>query len=190
MRRWEDRRAYFLSEAERDLEFGEDVRPCLVALAGEERLFLAFLRSFRRGELYDAIVELLALAGALGADRLAMSLPGRAWSLQDPVPPVLPGVADLRQRVLVLEESDGTAGAPRGSTLAIPYDIVDGGVRWGEPLGGGDWVGALAGALGATIEVRERMRGPDRAVRRQAERCVAAGHFLALGPTVAGRLDL
>lgn len=186
MQRWEDRRAYFLGEAARDIERGEDVRPCLVAMTGEDRLFLAFLRSFERGELFDALLELLALAGTLGADRLAMSLPGRAWSLQDPVPPVLPGVGDLRQRVLVIEEAAGAAG----STLAIPYEVIDGTVRWGDALGGGNWVGSLAGALLKTIEVRDRMRGPDLLIRRQAQRCVAAGHFLALGPTVADRLAL
>lgn len=188
MRRWEERWAYFLDEARRDLTSGEEVRPCLVVLAGEERLFLAFVRSFGRGGLYDAVVELLALAGALGADRLALSLPGRAWSLQDPVAPVVPGVADLRQRVLVIEESDGTAGAPRGCTLAIPYDVEDGVVRWGEPLGGGQWVGSLAGALAGTIAARQRLRASDREVRRQAQRCVAAGHLLAVGPTLADRL--
>lgn len=190
MRRWEERRAYFLDEARRDIECGDDVRPCLVALAGEERLFLAFLRPFERGELLDALIELLALAAPLGADRLAMSLPGRAWSLHDPVPPVLPGVGDLRQRVLVIEEADGTRGRPRGSTLAIPFDIADGTVVWGDPLDGGDWVGPLAGALVKTIAERERIRGRDRAPRRQAQRCVALGHMVALGPTVADRLAL
>lgn len=188
MRRWEDRQAYFLDEARRDIEDGRDARPCVVALAGADRLFLAFLRPFERGELYDALVELLALAAPLGADRLALSLPGRAWSLHDPVPPVLPGVGDLRQRVLVIHEADGTRGRPRDRTLAIPYDLVGGAVRWGDPLEGGDWVSPLGGVLAVTIRHRDRVRGGDRAIRRQAERCVVLGHFLALGPTVAERL--
>lgn len=190
MRRWEERRAYFLEEAARDVEAGEEVRPCLVAVAGEERLFLAFLRSFARGELFAAVVELLALAGPLGADRLALALPGRAWSLNDPVPPVLAGVADLRQRVLVIEEADGSCGPPRGGTLAVPYDVDGTSVRWGEPLGGGHWVGPLSGALAATIAARDRLHEPDPALRHRAARCVAAGHLLAVGPAVADRLGL
>lgn len=190
MRRWEDRRSYFLDEARRDLEGGQDVRPCFVALTGTDRLFLAFVRPFERGELFEALVELLALAAPLGADRLAMSLPGRAWSLRDPVPPVLPGIGDLRQRVLVIEEADGTLGQPHASTLVIPFDVADGTLRWGDPLGGGEWVGPLAGALAKTIAVRDRTPGPDHTIRRQAQRCAALGHLLALGPGVAERLAL
>jgi len=91
---------------------------------------------------------------------------------------------------LVIEEADGTRGHPRGSTLAIPFDLADGTLRWRDPLDGGDWVGPLGGALAKTIAARDRIRGGDRAIRRQAQRCVALGHFLALGPTVADRLAL
>ncbi len=121
----------FLREAARaDLDGKGEVRPCLAAFCGDRAAFVAFVRPFAKGGYADPLIELLAAAGGIGADRLALSIAGRAWSMNDPVSPVVPGAGDLRQRVLCLflVQADETA------EVVHPFDIVDGAVRWGEPL--------------------------------------------------------
>jgi hypothetical protein len=190
MQAWEDRTAFLMDEARRDLEAGADVRPCFVALAGDQRLFLAFLRPFAQGEYLDPLVELIALAAPLGADRLAFSISGRAWSLDDPIPPVLPGVGDLRQRVLTIVEADGSSGSARPVTTGIPFDLVEGQVRWGTPFHGDDTVSAIPAALATAVRNRNEIRGTDREIRAQAERCVALGHLVALAGPIHARLHV
>lgn len=179
-----------MEEASRDLEGGAPVRPCLVALAGEQRLFLAFLRAFAPRRHLDALVELFALAAPLDADRLVLSMGARAWSLDDPIPPVLPDGGDLRQRVLALLEVDGSAGWPRARSTVVPFDLQDGRVRWGEEISQEGEQAPLLRAMALTLRHRARIgRGAtEEQIRAQAERCAARGHLLGLSPSVHRRL--
>ncbi|MGH8899450.1 MAG: hypothetical protein ACRDZ4_21105 [Egibacteraceae bacterium] len=190
MQQWEEMERFMIAEAERDLEAGDEIRPCFTAFSGGNPLVLAFLRPFPKGGYHDPLIELIALAAPLDADRLKLSISGRAWSMNDPIPPVDPDLGDLRQRVLEIESVDGTVGRPRCSSALHPYDVVDGTVRWGETmrLGGGE--GWIPGALEIAVRKRRRLRAPLDEIRKQAERCVILGHLVALGPTVADRLQL
>ncbi len=189
MTQWEGRRAFLLDEARDDLERGEEVRPCLLAWRGDRPLLVAYLRPYRRGGHVDALVEVLSVAAPLGADRLALSVGGRAWSLRDPVTPVIDGVGDLRQRVVVLEQVDATSGRIVMGTLAVPFRLDDRRqVTWLPPVDSEETISRACTALAASIHHRGRFAAePDR-IRRRAQACVAAGHQLALSAPVHDEL--
>lgn len=193
MQRWEEIEPWLVEEAERDLRAGDDAaRPCLAAYRGEEPLFVAFLRQFAKGRYHDALIELLALAAPLRADRLAFSVTGRAWSLDDPIPPVTDGV-DLRQQVLMVESADSSTGRVVSRSLLIPFDRSPGRgvITWGERqvhAGGCGWIpGALRMAVGREMHLRMEAHHAD--VVGQAVRVQRLGHLLAVGPGLAQRLD-
>ncbi|MGH8932772.1 MAG: hypothetical protein ACRDZO_19670 [Egibacteraceae bacterium] len=191
MQQWDQMEQFMVTEAERDLLDGRDVRPCLVAFAGETPLLLAFVRPFAKGAYQQPLIELIALAAPLDADRLKFSITGRAWSMLDPIPPVDPALGDLRQRVLAIESVDGSAGSVRAWSTIHPYDVVGGAVRWGEAnhLTGGE--GWIPSALRETVRMRRELtRASITDIRAQADRCARLGHLVALGPTVAERLGL
>ena len=191
MLEWHEVEAHLLAEADLDLKEGTDVRPCLAAFAGSQPLFVAFLRSFAKGEYADPVIELLALAAPLDADRLALSIAARAWSLDDPVAPVLPGVGDLRQRVLTVHCVDGAGGRPVVTSALHPFTCAGQSVTWEAPLrhaGGGE--GWLASALALAVERRNALAAPAVEIRRQARRCVDLGHMLALTDCAAQRMGL
>ncbi|MGH8906127.1 MAG: hypothetical protein ACRD0K_06355 [Egibacteraceae bacterium] len=189
MQQWDEIEQFMIAEAERDLTVGQEVRPCFTAFAGPTPLVLAFVRPFPKGGYQQPLIELIALAAPLDADRLKLSITGRAWSLLDPIPPVDAQAGDLRQRVLSIESVDAHAGRPRSHSVLVPFDVVDGAVVWGEPTrmtGGEGWIPF---AFRRAVRVRGRLRGASIAdLRAQAERCAALGHLIALGPTVADRL--
>src|SRR5690606_2934864 len=121
MQRWDEVEQWLKEEAEADLLAGQDsARPCLAAYRGHEPLFVAFLRRFEKGRYHDAVIELLALAIPLQANQLAMSMTGRAWSLDDPIVPVSEE-GDLRQRVLMIESADSTSGAVESLSVIFPF---------------------------------------------------------------------
>ncbi|MPZ87441.1 MAG: hypothetical protein GEU81_05075 [Nitriliruptorales bacterium] len=188
MQTWEDRQGFLLDEARRDLEASQQVRPCLLAMAGARRLFIAFLRPFDRGRHLDALVELLALAAPLDADRLALSIPARAWSMNDPLPPVLPGLGDLRQRVLTILEADGSNGSETARSTLIPFDLDDNRVHWGDPHVTEGETGPVSSALLLTVRHRHELRAEDRDIRTQAARCVRLGHLVAFAEPLSQRL--
>lgn len=190
MQQWDEMEQFMIAEAERDLEAGDEIRPCFTAFAGEAPLVLAFLRPFPKGGYHEPLIELIALAAPLEADRLKLSISGRAWSMDDPIPPVDPDFGDLRQRVLEIESVDGTAGRPRSASTLLPFDVVGGTVRWGETARLGSGEGWIPNALEVAVRKRHRFRASLDEIRRQAERCVTLGHLVALGPTVADRLCL
>ncbi len=187
---WHDVRAFLLQQAREDLDGGADIRPCLVAFCGEQLLFVAFLRSFDEGAYADPIIELLALAAPLGADRLALSLPGRAWSLHDPVPPVVEGLGDLRQRVLCTITVDATAGDAGVSIVVRPFTRADADVVWGHPACSDDGEGWVVSALSLATQSRAALAASKADISCQARRCVALGHILALHDGVAKELGL
>jgi hypothetical protein len=191
MRTWDDRRDFLLDEAARDLVATGEVRPCLVAFRGDEPLLLAWSRPFEKGAYHEPLLELLTLAAMLRADRLALSLSGRAWSHRDPIPPVVDGAGDLRQRVVLVESVDATRVPPERGSLIVPFELDGETVRWGEDrldLDGAD--GWASGALLTAAEGPAELRGSDEETRMHALRCVALGHLLAFEQAVVDRLDL
>ena len=188
---WNEVDEFLREEATADLEEAGDIRPSLVAFRGEEPLFVAFLRSFEKGRYADPIIELLALAGPLGADRLALSVGGRAWSLEDPIAPVLHGVGDLRQRVLCTISVDGAGGAITSEGSVHPFTLTaDGAVRWEPAVRSAAAETWIRGALELAVERRASLRASERDIRRQARRCAALGHLIAFADGVAQELGL
>lgn len=188
-RHWHDVEHFTVEMATRDLERRGEVTPLLVAFTGEEQRFLAFLRWFPKGAYADPMIELLALAIALDADRLAVALTGRLTSLDDPVPPVT-DAGDLRQRALGVEYVDGAGGPLRQHTILHPFDVTEGRVTWGEAMrlsGGQGWIPS---ALRAAVAARGRLAAAatDGDIRVQATRCVALGHELYLAAPLRDQL--
>ncbi len=100
-----------------------DPRPHLAAFAGDHACVLIGLRPFAPGAYQGPLVEAMALALPLGADRVSVALPGRAWSLDDPVVPVSDD-GDLRQRVLTQCTVDGHRQVtPRVTMRLHPFDV-------------------------------------------------------------------
>lgn len=186
--RWEDREAFLLNEACRDFREGSEIRPCFLAMAGDQPLFVAFLRPYEKGGHLGPLIEVIALAAPLDADRLAVSLSGRAWSLDDPVVPVIPGVGDLRQRVLLIEEADASSGQAIARSSALPYELEGRSVRWGEPVRHEGGSGIVSAALALAVRRRGRLRADDDQILAQAERCQRLGHLVALAAPVRDRL--
>jgi hypothetical protein len=187
---WVEVRQFLLEEATCDLEADGEIRPCLAAFRHDQPLFVAFLRSFGAGEYADPVVELLALAAPLGADRLALSMGGRAWSLDDPIPPVLAGVGDLRQRVVCLVVVDGAAGSTTLSSTVHPFTLDAGAVRFHRAVGTDEGEGWTVSALRLAVERRAALAASNDDIRRQALRCVALGHLVGFGAAVASSLGL
>lgn len=183
---WADQTRLLLDLALGDLDEGGDVLPTMVAFRGDEALFLATLRPFSPGDHEDAVLEVGALAAALRADRLLLSLTGRAWSLHDPIPPVVPGGPDLRQRVVVLHRVDATTDDPTCLTTVVPIEVADDGqVLTGPALTDLDGEGAVPRALlvAATLASGRWQRDE---LALQVLRCEQLGHRIAWG---AGTLE-
>lgn len=164
-----------------------DPRPHLVGFLGEAALVLVGLRAFGPGEARGPLVEALALALPLGADRVSVALPGRVWSLDDPVPPVVPG-ADLRQRVLtqVTVDAHGT-GRPRTTTCLHPFTVAAGGLVWDEVVHPGPAEGWVPEALQTLLAHRDDtlLHTTEDQIVAQAERLHHLGHELLLPDHVA-----
>lgn len=182
---WSDQVPLLIDLATADLEAGDPVRPTMVAFRGDQPLFIATLRPFVSGDHHDPIIEVGALAGGLGADRVLLSLAGRAWSLDDPIPPVLPGHGDLRQHVVVLHQADAGADDPLALSTVVPIDLQgDGSVRTGPALTDQAAEGWVPRAL-MTIVAGGIRGGFDLAdLGLQVRRCEALGHRIAWSPTV------
>ena len=186
---WEDVEQLLIDEAAADLEATGEIRPCLAAFVGDDPLALAFVRPFERGRYHDALLELLALVVPLGADRLALSMGGRAWSLDDPMPPVIRGVGDLRQRVVVITRVDGAGPEVTCGSSLHPFDCDGQSVTWGTTLRerGEGWI---ADAMEVLVRDREQMRCPVAKVVSQLHRCMTLGHVVALSPAAQEWLDV
>jgi hypothetical protein len=111
-----------------DVEGGRGSVPTLLAFAGDRPLGSVRLRPHAPGELVTVLVEVLALLLPLGADRIVLGLPGRAWSTADPITPVADGI-DLRQRVAVIAVADAHQGPCRLRVRLHPFDLDEQG-RW------------------------------------------------------------
>jgi hypothetical protein len=187
MRHWEDVERFLRDSAEEDLTNRGEVASCFVAFRGEDPLLLAYLRPFPKGGYADPIIEVAALAAPLGADRMAVAMGARAWSLDDPIAPVAPE-GDLRQRVVVVHGVDGAGGAPRPFGTIWPYSEEGGAVGWGPPLRSDDAEGWIPAALATMVGAARRIDVTAEDLARQAARCLWLGHDLRLAPSVEERL--
>jgi hypothetical protein len=189
MHRWVQTETFLLDEAARDLAVGAPARPCIVAFADEAPLMVAFLRDHEKGAYADPMIELLAIAGGLGANRLMASFSARAWSLSDPIPPVLPGVGDLRQRVVTMHRVDGAGGQLSTCDIIVAYSVVEGQVRWGRRLDQESAEGWIPQALRAVVEQRDDLAQlPAEQIAEQVRRCDRLGHLVGLAPAVSDLL--
>lgn len=188
---WNDVERFTLTTATADLEARGEVHPLLVAFTGDDPCFFAFLRWFPKGEYHDAMIELLALAMPLRADRLAFAAAGRLTSLDDPIPPVSAD-GDLRQRALVVEYVDGHGGPILRHSLIHPFALAGRTVHWEPTVRLTDGRGWIAEALEVCVEGREGFAATatDDAISEQALRCVSLGHDLYMDRAVSARLGL
>ena len=175
--RWEDLEALFVACATEDLLTRGEVEPVLAAFAGPRLRFLAWLRPFEKGAYADPLIELCALAVLLDADRLALCMSGRVWSLNDPIAPVTEDV-DLRERALVAFFVDGARGRPIAWSVIQPYDVEGDAVRWDDPRRLHDGSGWIPATLKLAVRKRGRPGRDGGDVRRQARRVDALGHGL------------
>lgn len=182
---WSDTEQFLVDLADADLVARGQVDPCLVAYCGEQPLFSAWLRSFVKGEYHDPVIELLALAGAMAADRLALSMSGRAWSWEDPIPPVVHGVGDLRQRVLHILFVDGASGTTTEDSVIYPFSLDATTVRWQPRMQPGPSQGWLQQALRMCVDNRAQLQCSDGDIAQQAVRCLRLGHEIAWPSDVA-----
>lgn len=188
---WQRCERFLLEVASADVRRFGMARPCLATFSGDVPLFVAWLRAHPPGGYTQPLIELLALAGPLGADRLGFAASGRAWSLDDPIPPVAEDV-DLRQRALVLLLSDGHGRTQADVTSTVhPYDLDGEDITWGDVLDPGDvGEGPLPDLLRVSATALRELHGSPEVIREQALRCVALGHEVALAPNVEAHLGL
>lgn len=182
---WEDAEQVLVDDAVRALRAHGEVEPALVAFAGANLRFVAWLRPFEPGAYYDPMVELLALAAPLDCDRLMVSFGGRLWSPETP-PPVDEHGGDPRQRAVVVHAVDGAKGPPRVSSALQPFRFDPTGdlvlePRWdlGPPSSG-----LIPDVLVAAVRGRARMRVPWSEIVAQAGRVDELGHQLFVAPDV------
>lgn len=168
-----------------------DPRPHLAAFAGDEGLVVIGLRPFAPQGYRGPLVEAMALALPLGADRVSVALPGRAWSLDDPVAPVTDD-ADLRQRVLTQVAVDGHARVePRVTTRLHPFFASPppaSGLTWLDPVDPGPGEGWIPRALATLVEGRGDIRRDARPeqLARQVVRLHELGHEVLLPRDAVG----
>jgi hypothetical protein len=192
-RRWDDARTDLLALAAADLDVAATPAPTLLAFGGDEPLAIVTLRPFERDELVQALLEVLALLLPIGADRIALSLPGRAWRLDEPVAPVAPDL-DLRRPVVVVTTADASQGPCATTTTVHPVHVDDDGWRWlgGFDAGTDDDGAPAVAAMRLLLDARDELShgvGPDPRLAAQLGRVLLLGHVLALSPTAAAALE-
>jgi hypothetical protein len=184
--RFEDAERVLLDLTRTDLELDGRAQPHLLAFAGDRVVALVGVRPFGPGEALQALVELLSLLLPLDVDRLAVSLPGRAWSLQDPIAPVSDDV-DLRTPVLLVILADAhhpTKAATVASTLH-PFRWTDEGWELDEPYRADDPNdGEVHRALKVLLAERHELAASADAMLLAAQlgRVLLLGHDLVLEP--------
>ena len=179
-----------LDLAEDDLAVGSLPPARLMAYDGDTAVGVAQLRP-HGDDVLPPLVELLALFLPLGTDRVVLALTGRAWSLDDPIPPVTDD-GDLRQRVLFVLSADAHGGGCRLSSQLHPLEPVeDGRWRFGAACAPPDEPEGRTGeAVRALLEEgphRFRDTAPHQ-VASQFARVLLLGHLVAVTEERAGAL--
>jgi hypothetical protein len=186
--RFEEAGALLLGLVADDVDAGLPPAPALVAFAGDRPLGFVRLRPVGPGEVVQALLEVLALLLPLGADRVALALPGRGWWTDDPEA----APADGRdRRVVLLTVADASvAGVPVRTTLH-PFTVIAGCCRWQPEVAAGTPDAPVVAALGLLLAARDELAaGADRGVRLAAQfgRALLLGHELVLHPDTAQAL--
>jgi hypothetical protein len=190
LERFDDVPDQLLALCAADLDAGLDPVPTLAAFAGERPLAVVGLRPFAPGQVVQALVEVLALLLPLGCDRLALALPGRAWSLDDPIVPVTDD-GDLRQRVLVLTVADARGRACELRTTLHPFEVSGQLTRFAAPITPGTPTDApVVAAVGTLLDARDEVCPSMTGVALTAQfgRVLLLGHDLTLAPAARERL--
>jgi hypothetical protein len=190
LERFDDAPRQLLAMCAADLDAGLDPVPTLAAFIGDRPLALVGLRPFAPGEIVQALVEVLALLLPLGCDRLALALPGRAWSLDDPIVPVTDD-GDLRQRVLMLTVADARGRPCELRTTLHPFEVTDRATRFADPISPGSPTDApVVAAVGALLDARDELRPTTASLALTAQfgRVLLLGHELSLAPSARERL--
>lgn len=176
MQHWHDVENWLRELAQDDVVETGDIRPTLVAFAGERPLLLARWRPFERGGGHAALIELLTLAMPLGADRLAVSVGGKAWSYADESGPDWPYPRDDRRHVLMIAIAD--AGKGQSRCTLTPFDHREHRVRWGNSLVSDEVEGWLVDTLSAPHDAVPSLQATVEDLAATAMRCIALGHEL------------
>ncbi|WP_336250108.1 hypothetical protein [Stomatohabitans albus] len=170
----------------------------LCAHRGNDPLFLALLRPYPSGDHIVAIEEQLTLATALGANRIAFCSTGRAWSANDPVPPVCDD-GDLRQRVVMVTQAalgHPSTDTPTDTTYLWPLEEC---LTGAAPTVLHDGIGPLHSVLMQAVQQSEDHSPPEPWGDNQVLQTSAAimldlerdGHqFISLGPKLEHTLGL
>lgn len=186
-RRWSDAVKTLLRLGRADVDAVGVPAPTLLAYDGDGGVAFVELRPFG-DDATSALVEVLSLLLPLGVDRLALSLPGRAWSLEDPIVPVSDDV-DLRTPVLVVVTADGHDGPCRTSLELHPFDTGADGTSWGNPVRPDESiVCGVDHVLRVLLDGRDALEVDDLRLAAQLGRVLLLGHQLALAPDLVHRL--
>jgi hypothetical protein len=190
---WSDARDDLLALAAGDLDAGTPPLPTLLGFTGDDALAIVTLRPCDRDELVQALLEVLALLLPLGADRIAVSFPGRAWSVEDGM--VAADAPEPRSPVLLVTLADAAGGPCQTSTSIHPFE---------EHAVGWEWLAALYPdedpdpepaaivALRLLLDAREQVTSEqqgDLRIPAQFGRVLLLGHQVALAPLAAERLE-
>jgi hypothetical protein len=197
--------AALLEQHRAELSSGAATGPRLAAFAGDDALAWVGLRPFEPGEILGAVLEVLALLLPLRADRIALSLPGRAW----PHPAESAAAADPRrgvaaaaahgddlvgpgQRVIGLVVADAHGRPCETRTWLHPVLATEGGLAYAPPLRSVDVDAATIAALELLLERRHELtptleQAPFE-LAAQFARLLLLGHELVLAPDAAETL--
>ncbi len=191
---WDDAEDLLLTGARADLDAGYTPLPTIAAFDGDEAVAYGVLRPLDERGPVPALVEVMALLLPCGVDRVALLLPGRAWSVDDPVPPVCED-GDLRARVVVLLQADGATAPCRPRTRLLSVEPAPGHGQWDlveAPVDSSEVEAPLVDAVRILLEGRDEMiTGTDGYdLVAQLGRVLLLGHELALSPRLADRLTL
>lgn len=171
-------------------------RATLIAGTGTEPVALVGLRPFGPGRIADPLVELFALLLPLDVDRVALAVPGRTWSLDDPTAGEVDG-ADLRATVVAVTTVDahGRGDDPDVGSHVWRYGRDEGGALGWLPSDLPDELGPMEGPVVDTL-VALLTRGRDLRWDRdpqqpavQLARCLLRGHEVVLAPAAAARVE-
>lgn len=204
LQRWDEVEVDLRVEVTLALDEGRPPEPLLAAFAEERPVAVTRLRPFEAGDALQALIEVLALLLPLGADRLALALPGVAH-LPARESSDVPGGED---------GDDGDRGDPRvgdGQRLVLlataepvddrvevagrlhPLERRDGRWLWVRDTVEVDARGVpLLDALAVLLDQRGALRRSeplDGELQQQLARCLLLGHTVALSDEVADRLE-